>query len=603
MAAPSYRFLPWVRSGLATHVDIPDDVDGDVPGRAVIEVGVELTRTTGTPLPVTQTLRVLGPGDVVGLDRQQVIRTDPPPGTTDAEPNYLVQVELDRPDLPWLFTPAAADGQQRLRPWLALVVVAEGAGVSVLPTGAGGLPVLDLTADAAPARQLPDLRTSWAWAHAQVLLTGDEDVDDVLGRVFPRDAARLVCSRRLDPTTAYLACIVPAFEAGRLAGLGLPPEDADENLRPAWSDAVTAIQLPIYYQWRFSTGGGGDFEQLARALRPRPLPATAGLQTVFVGGAGDPLPTVAATDPGGLVQLAGALVAPGVVAPAWPAATRDAVVDGLAEALDAAAVQVDGLDDPVVGAPLLRAVAGRQPDRSAGGQEPAWLRELNVDPRHRAVAGLGAVAVAGDQETLMDQAWAQVGAVEQANRELRWAQLAREVRASLLRRHVEPLEDGAVLGVTSVVHRRLRVLERSVAAQVTGSAMPDAMVTPSFRRATAPRGALARRLRPAEPRVPRPLVSGLDQGTLTLGAPGGPPDGLFRFRGAVPEQFADPSIVAEVDAARTAALGRRPRVLTDTRAEDGPGHDPGRDPAQSRDRHDRLRRVRPGVPARGGRPV
>ena len=34
--------------------------------------------------------------------------------------------------------------------------------------------------------------------------------------------SRLLCPRRLDPSTDYLACLVPAFELGRKAGLGLP---------------------------------------------------------------------------------------------------------------------------------------------------------------------------------------------------------------------------------------------------------------------------------------------------------------------------------------------------------------------------------------------
>src|SRR5205085_845910 len=184
--------------------------------------------------PIEQRLTVLGPGDVVGLDPRQVIRTDPRPGATDAEPNYLVQVGLDRPDLPWLFTPAAASAADKLRPWLVLVVVALGRGVNRLPPTAGSLPALELLSEADPGRQLPDVADSWAWAHAQVMLLAGERVDAVLAGVPERNTARLVCPRRLDPTTRYLACVVPAFEAGRRAGLGLPPESADEaGLRPA----------------------------------------------------------------------------------------------------------------------------------------------------------------------------------------------------------------------------------------------------------------------------------------------------------------------------------------------------------------------------------
>jgi hypothetical protein len=567
---PGYRFLPWVRSGLAATLTTPDTNDSGTPGRARLEVVVRLSRSAGDPVDVDRSLSMLGPGDVVGLDPRQVIRTDPPRGATDMESNFLVQVELDRPDLPWLFTPAGASDAQRLRPWLVLVVVEDGPGATLRPADGAPLPVLELTSDAEPARQLPDLGQSWAWAHGQVLLLPGEEVADVLGAVPRRDAARLVCPRRLDPGTRYLACIVPAFEAGRRAGLGLEPEPADEaGLRAAWEPGATAVTLPVYVSWRFSTGGGGDFEQLARALLPRPLPATAGLQPVYAGAAGDPLPAVQPHGSGGVVALAGALVAPGASAPPWPPETRPAVEGGLTGMLDAAARRTGGVagvppddGDPVVGPPIYGQWLAARRTTPAAGQDPAWLRSLNIDPRHRAVAGLGAVAVVGEQERLMDQAWAQVGAVEQANRELRWAQLAREVRGSLLRRHVAPLNPGDVLGVTSAVHRRVRARSGTVATAVTESALPDAVVTTAFRRTTAPRGALARRLDPAGPRGPRPLVAQLDAAALRVGGPAGPPDGLFGFALTAPAREGVPAdVVARIGAARAAATARRPVAL------------------------------------------
>ena len=66
----------------------------------------------------------------------------------------------------------------------------------------------------------------------QAMLVGEADAADVLGKVPQRDAARLLCPRRLDPSTRYLACLVPAFNAGRLAGLGQPPAELDEDLQP-----------------------------------------------------------------------------------------------------------------------------------------------------------------------------------------------------------------------------------------------------------------------------------------------------------------------------------------------------------------------------------
>jgi hypothetical protein len=579
----SYQFVPWVRSGLAATNTTDDTLDAETPGRATLAVALGVSRRGGTLPPVEQRLTVLGPGEVVGLDPRQIIRTDPLPGATDAEPNMLVQVELDRPDLPWLFTPAAADSDSRLRPWLVLVVVAEGPGVT-LATAVGSLPVLTLTSEADPARQLPDLGESWAWAHGQAVLLPGETAGAVLAGVPERNAARLLCPRRLDPMTRYIAALVPAFEAGRRAGLGLPAEAADEAaLRPAWSfpdpdqdpnpdpdsasdpdpgPTVTKVELPVYYSFRFATGIGGDFESLARALRPRPLPEGVGHQPVYVGAAGEPLPAVAADADGAVVSLPGALVPPGDQPAPWPDATRDAVEQGLAGLLDAAARRVghapgNPAGDPAVAPPLYGQWAAAV--QTVPAASPTWLRDLNLDPRHRAVAGLGGEIVDAEQDRLMDEAWAQIGAVEAANRELRWAQLARTVRGSLLRRHVEPMAAPDVLALTAPVHIRVLAGEQTLASTVTASALPDAVVTPAFRRALGPRAATIRRLaRAAAATPPRQFATGLDEGFLRNGSTGPAPDGMFTLATDVPQQVdVSADVRADLQAARTAARNRR----------------------------------------------
>jgi hypothetical protein len=567
---PTYEFLPWVRRGLASTLTAPDTLGEGTTGRARVGVSVRVTRHAGAPLPVDQQLAVMGPGDVVGLDPRQVIRTDPLAGATDAEPNFLVQAELDRPDLPWLFTPAAATASQRLRPWLALIVVEQGPGVVQSgPLSAGGLPVLDLHAEAEPGRQLPDLAESWAWAHGQAILMPGEQLDAVLDGVPQRNAARLLCPRQLKPTTRYLACIVPAFEAGRRAGLGLDPEPADEAaLRPAWTPASTAVTLPIYYAWEFATGSGGDFESMVRALRPRELPPGVGHQRVYVGAAGPPLPAVDPAADGGVVEMAGALVLPGSELPPWPQATKAAIDTALTELLDTPARRVsagadgEGDADPAVTPPLYGQWPAARPTVPGGAEQPAWLRTLNLDGRHRALAGLGATIVEAEQERFMDQAWSQVGAIEQANRELRWAQVAREVRASLLRRHIAPLPAGEVLGLTAAVHRRLPAGSSSVAAAIDASALPDAVVTNRFRRTSAPSGALARRLHAPIDRGPRQIVEGLDSGELRMGVSGAAPDGLFGFASATPARPGIPAdVLTAIAGAQATAHTRRPLPL------------------------------------------
>ena len=177
-------------------------------------------------------MRLYGPGDVTGIDPQQVVRTEPRHLATDFEPNYFPAIEFDRPDFPWLFTPAKADAAGKLRPWLCLVVVRKQEGVTLRVDRNLPLPVLEIKAPAQPERELPDLSESWAWAHAQV--TGSRPDSRVAAeQSLAGDPAltvsRLLCPRRLDPVTEYLACVVPAFELGRKAGLGLPITPDDEK--------------------------------------------------------------------------------------------------------------------------------------------------------------------------------------------------------------------------------------------------------------------------------------------------------------------------------------------------------------------------------------
>ncbi len=136
-----YFFFPWVRSGAASFIAAQDNPGETLPNRASINAGVRINKLSGQ-FDIERKLRLYGPGDVTGLDPRQVIRTDPLHLTTDFEPNYLVSIEFDRPDLPWLFTPASAGdkvrparsslavhpGQRRIPgPFAALVVPGGGA--------------------------------------------------------------------------------------------------------------------------------------------------------------------------------------------------------------------------------------------------------------------------------------------------------------------------------------------------------------------------------------------------------------------------------------------------------------------------------------------
>src|SRR5690349_14865942 len=235
----TYSFLPWLRQGLANQIQSAD-LDASVKVRAHVNVGLELKGEKpegGTPetRPVNRPVALFGPGDIVGIERRAIVRVEPVDWTTDFEPNYLPAIEFYDEDFPWRYTPAAPDAAKgRLRPWIALVVLAEGEFEDGKDLRNKPLPYVDVPDLAVfpPAGEL------WAWAHVHVnrSLAGSdaEFVSKDMAAVIPRlrtvlqenpdlGYSRLVCPRKLAPNTAYHAFLMPVFETGRLAGLGLDP--------------------------------------------------------------------------------------------------------------------------------------------------------------------------------------------------------------------------------------------------------------------------------------------------------------------------------------------------------------------------------------------
>jgi len=135
----NHVFLSWVASGMSADI-APQSVETlteSAPASINLQVRLTVNQTN-----VDKSLQLYGPGDIAGIDPDQVIRFDPLPGTSDFEPSCFPAIEFDRPELPWMFTPAVPDNQNRLRPWLCLVVVKQQEGVTLIPashTGAAQL--------------------------------------------------------------------------------------------------------------------------------------------------------------------------------------------------------------------------------------------------------------------------------------------------------------------------------------------------------------------------------------------------------------------------------------------------------------------------------
>lgn len=522
----AYTFLPWLRRGLGATIE-RDDFGGTSSPRATAHVAIDINDHA---LAAAAPLVLAGPGDVAGLDPRTVIRVWPRPAVNDAEPNYFPLIEFDQADLPWRHTPARATGQDRLRPWICLVVLRDDEIATSTPaTASRALPTITV----ASAASLPRVDQSWAWAHTQVSgpsTAAAADVKAVLQTAPQRVVARLLSPRRLDPQVSYTACLVPTFERGRLAGTGAAVPDAVDGLAPAWTDGASNIELPVYYQWRFQTGTSGDFEYLVRLLQARVLPPTVGIREMDVSAPGAGLPRAAANSLG----LEGALKALTTVSSPWPEPDRGTFIEALAGLLNRPAVLLDRPDAVRVVAPPLYGqwLAVRSTLDLA--QPPPWFQELNADPRHRVAAGLGTRVVQAQQQPLMAAAWAQLDRIRAINERLRFAQLAREAAVRVHVRHVESAGNDGVVQLTAPVHNRVRSGAATIARALADSRIGGGVLQGQFRRVVRPFGPIARRSG-HEPAATAPtLLTRMNAGALRAATTATAPRGM-----ATPSRLAD----------------------------------------------------------------
>lgn len=504
-----YVFLPHARTGIAAAIATPFQWGG--PARAKVQMRIPVNDDRGA-IDAEMTVNVHGPADVTELDQRQVIRAFPKADAPDAEVDDLVHVEFDRPDLPWLFTPAGP-AAGRLVPWITLVV-AERRHIA-FGERRGATRAAQIRRD-----QLQPLGDAWAWAHAQVMGAkgASADVEPTLERRLseanaPHNLSRLVCPRRLDDHTRYVACVVPTFRPGADAGLGLTVAPG-ATLEPSWGtranfaagDPNAMVDLPVYHAWSFTTGEDGNFESLARKLKPAVAPPGVGRRRVDATRPFAPI-ALGAGDPGAEIVVTGPVVSPQLPASEpdeqWPAEERQrwapAVAELLVDRLNAPDKQahVPEPGPPLVGPPLYGANHARQPRietaEPAASAQPRWFADLNTDPRDRIVGGLGTRVVQAEQEQLMAEAWNQVIGVEAANRALRLAQLAKHVAASLHRRHLSRLGDAGIVSITERVHAKvLDAPQRSVWASLEDSSLPTSVTTGAFRRLARIRGPVVR---------------------------------------------------------------------------------------------------------------
>jgi hypothetical protein len=571
----TYAFLPWLRQGIANTIP---SADGDplVKTRASVDValtlsgdpvggGVELTQT------ISQKIALYAPGDLLGFEARAVVRTEPPPWITNFESNYLPAVDFYDEDFLWRYTPAAADGTgMRLRPWIALIVLADGEFIEGAKPAGRPLPHITV----ADLGVFPPSGELWAWAHVHFnqSLSGDPNslVSPDMNAVLPRvksiiasnpDLAysRLMCPRRLADSTPYTAFVVPVFETGRLAGLGNDPAGAPHATFSAWETyggKPEPLNFPVYYRWSFRTASHGDFEYLVRLLKPQPVDKKVGMRDMDVQDPGSNLPGILDAPLGGVLKLGGALRVPDADLNAADLAERLTYdtwdqpyphkfqialakfinlpddyanqTPQLANAGSGLGAGVDDDPDPLITAPLYgrwHALTQRllfNRDGTPAPNNTNWVHKLNLDPRFRVAANFGTDVVETNAEAYMNMAWQQIGDVLAANARIRKLHLAREVS---WRWHESTVKTMAVansertFALLAPVASRIMASPTTVAFVQSNSMVPQVYTSAVMRRVIRPGARLMRSLPFTADVRPDNLLTRVNNGAVSPAPP------------------------------------------------------------------------------------
>src|ERR1044072_6920170 len=97
-----YQFQSWVRKGISTQISEQDALGNPAatlpPGeRASVPIGVDVNSVPIDPKP----FELIGPGDIIGIHRDMIVRTEPRNWITNFEPNYLAFIEFYDEDFCW----------------------------------------------------------------------------------------------------------------------------------------------------------------------------------------------------------------------------------------------------------------------------------------------------------------------------------------------------------------------------------------------------------------------------------------------------------------------------------------------------------------------
>lgn len=523
-----YSFLPWLRQGIGAKISEKDALGA--PGvtlakeRAELQVGLTLSSTdvndgTTVETVLPKTLKMQGPPDVLGISDTAIVRMEPKPKVNNYEANGLPYIEFYKEDFLWTYTPASAGtglNKGRLTPWLALICLKDDE--FVLQSSGEGRTYITIKTDKI-GDVFHDETQHWAWGHVHLnteltatnLPAQITEVTNELAADPDSGVCRLLCPRKLIRQTQYTAFLIPAFETGRLAGLGLDytnvlAQKMSWGLSENYAAKPQGTDYPVYKFWTFRTGLNGDFESLARLLEAVVMDPELGKRDMYIADAGYGLED---TPPDSVVLgLEGALKPPSFESDTWTNGSgdvsyREHLRKLLNLSIDNEKMQTNDPDvqaDSIVVNPFYSASLGDDPivtpyiygrwhalaERLQAGSNYPWVDQLNLDPRNRAAAGLGVTIVQKNQDKYMQRAWKQVEEVNAANDRIRKGAISRMIGHFIYKKHLKNASEDRAVRMTSPMHSFVISSGKTVQHDITKSIVPNASQDSAFRKITRP---------------------------------------------------------------------------------------------------------------------
>lgn len=505
-----FAFLPHARNEVATQasrsgVRLSSTFDVQITGDG---------SNQGAPLRMDAALR--GPGDVIGISPDQIARFEPAPGQRGFEPHYFPFVEFVDVDLPWRYS-LETGNPTKLDPWVALIALTDEE-FDLADQGSRPLPrlVVDKAQDV-----LPDLTQAWGSAHVQVNLddAGGRDAAQMLEDDPANGFARVFCLRQLDARTRYHLFVVPVYEAGRQAGLGLRP-DPGVGAAMAWAhNSAQAVELPYYAKSELTTDAGMDVEALLRKLR------------AFQADDGDEpgAPRRANADnPGYYPGYEGRRQTFEIQTALRQADLKDegyktdpklaaAMAQTLTEVI--AGEEDDPDEDPLVAFPPYGFRFRQETEvREARAKRGAWFDRLNLDLKFRHAAARGAKVVEENQDEFAQMAWDQYDEIMEANQRLRQLRTAAKLAERMATRHLGQLAPEVATVLGEPMQPYVQIKEQGAIADVLVQAgSPGAFASRALRRQAAKRPIKAKNA--VAPEIPTPAIKGDQSARKRVAAP------------------------------------------------------------------------------------